>query len=284
MDISPAATSTIARLSCPTSAVPPGHEGSFAHFHAALISLDSWVLPPRRDRYHKPLPGTFPCSDLRHLGAPTFVWSALRYVAWGYATLLRQRCAMHFFAIQCYATRCFCHAVLRHAVLSLLVLRHSSSPCSAAFGRASFGSLLCFCSASWIPRNSVMPCHATPCHGFFPALCSDRRHWGVLGSFELLGFLGFLGCHVMQCHAMLLRLVCILPIFGSLLWLASLRRLTVLLDSWVPRNSFLPVVPCHATCHASLLAGSLPWVAVPAFSDVVDHALRHRLSDPSLLF
>ena len=32
VDVSPAATSTIVRLSCPTSAVLPGHKGSFAHF------------------------------------------------------------------------------------------------------------------------------------------------------------------------------------------------------------------------------------------------------------
>ena len=38
VDVSPAATSTIARLSSPFSAVLPGHERSFAHLQAALIA------------------------------------------------------------------------------------------------------------------------------------------------------------------------------------------------------------------------------------------------------
>ena len=81
------------------------------------------------------------------------------------------------------------HAVLRHAVFRHAVLRHSASgddispvlvPCSDHHLWDGL-SVLWASRIPWVPRTSVMTCHATSCSAsavvFLATPCSDRRCW-----------------------------------------------------------------------------------------------------------
>ena len=94
--------------------------------------------------------------------------------------------AMLFFAVQCYATTCRAMASFLLSALTGVI--------GAFDGPLSFSD-----SSEYCP-----PCHAMPCHGFFPALCSDWRRWDVCWSLEHLGFLELLPPrHAMPCHTAL---------------------------------------------------------------------------------
>ena len=125
----------------------PGREGSFAHFHDALISLVSWVSPPCRGWFHEPLLGTFSCSDRRRLGTPAIVYSAPRHAV---TPELR-----HTF---------FFHAVLRHAVFRRVMPRHAMAsfrlPALTGVNGTFDGPLSFSYSSEFRPACHALSCHA----------------------------------------------------------------------------------------------------------------------------